>query len=379
MPEPANPSSVRIAGHALAFFAFDIGFQVDLDAAEPLVREATRRRVVRARRPAPVWFDYSPPPLRLVVEGDPVTVGDVSTEGPAEVLVYDFGAALLTYRLPLPEARSGLPAPRRRALRARRAGGRRPTADRPGSGGDPAGRRTPRLADASEDYAVFAITSWGGGNPSELARPTAPRSPRRSKPSGSSCPMNRSTAPPRPRCPTRRRDLAIVDWNAAVLFDAEPDDVISVLQHANVELLELRVLDRSSTRSSTTPTRRSRRSRKSRFWPAFAPSGMLRRFASARPTPPSCSRASTTPSSSSATSTWLGSTAGRRPARPARVAGQRPAEARRDREPLPEDVRLDLDQASRGPGVGDHHPDRRVDRPAVHAVVPLTCSNSPTG
>lgn len=87
MAAPGTTPSVQIGGSALVLLAFDIGFQVDLDAAEPLVREATRRRVVRARRPVPVWFDYSPPPLRVVVDGDPVSVaGGAATEGAVEVL-----------------------------------------------------------------------------------------------------------------------------------------------------------------------------------------------------------------------------------------------------------------------------------------------------
>ena len=38
-------------------------------------------------------------------------------------------------------------------------------------------------------------------------------------------------------------DLTLVDWNAAILFDAAGEDIVTLLQHANVELLELRVLD----------------------------------------------------------------------------------------------------------------------------------------
>jgi hypothetical protein len=280
MAAPANPSSVRIAGHALAFFAFDIGFQVDLDAAEPLVRESTRRRVVRARRPAPVWFDYSPPPLRLVVEGDPVTVGDASTEGPAEVLVYDFGAALLTYRLPLPEALSGLPLlgaalyehagleadARRRIAQVLEA--IRPAVERP------------RLADASEDYAVFAITSWGGGSPSELVqahRATIAQAIEAERVELSGEQVHRTTEA---AMSYAESDLSIVDWNAAVLFDGEPDDVISVLQHANVELLELRVLDEELDAILDHADETLASLTRSRFWPAFASSGMLRRLAS---------------------------------------------------------------------------------------------------
>jgi hypothetical protein len=38
-------------------------------------------------------------------------------------------------------------------------------------------------------------------------------------------------------------DVALIDWNAALVYDSEPEDVISVLEFANLQLLELRYLD----------------------------------------------------------------------------------------------------------------------------------------
>ncbi|MFQ6048848.1 MAG: hypothetical protein ACE5K7_05740, partial [Phycisphaerae bacterium] len=38
-------------------------------------------------------------------------------------------------------------------------------------------------------------------------------------------------------------DSALIDWNAALLFDRDAEDVRAVLEYANVELLELRYLD----------------------------------------------------------------------------------------------------------------------------------------
>jgi hypothetical protein len=40
-----------------------------------------------------------------------------------------------------------------------------------------------------------------------------------------------------------REDLAVIDWNAALLIDRDGDDVREVLQFGNVELLEMRYLD----------------------------------------------------------------------------------------------------------------------------------------
>ncbi|HZS12814.1 MAG TPA: hypothetical protein VFA38_11230, partial [Nitrospirales bacterium] len=38
-------------------------------------------------------------------------------------------------------------------------------------------------------------------------------------------------------------DIAVIDWNAAVLIGTEMEDVVSVLEFVNVELLEMRYLD----------------------------------------------------------------------------------------------------------------------------------------
>lgn len=40
-----------------------------------------------------------------------------------------------------------------------------------------------------------------------------------------------------------REDAALIDWHAAVLFGKDMDDVRAVLEFANVELLEMRILD----------------------------------------------------------------------------------------------------------------------------------------
>ncbi len=280
MDDTTRASNVPITGTALAFFAFDIGFQVDLDAAEPLVREATRRKVLRARRPAPVWFDFSPPPLRLMVEGDPVQVDGQETEAAVELLVYDFGAALLTYRMPLPSELSELP--RLGAALYEHAGLYADARERVARVLEailPAVER-PKLSDAVDDYAVFAITSWGGGSPAKMLedhRSVLAQAIEGERIGLSAEQIARSTEA---TMSYAQNDLAIIDWNAAVLFDSEPDDVVSVLQHANMELLELRVLDQELDAILDHADETLATLTGSRFWPVFASSAMLRRFAS---------------------------------------------------------------------------------------------------
>jgi len=40
-----------------------------------------------------------------------------------------------------------------------------------------------------------------------------------------------------------RDDLTIVDWNSAIVIDQDADDILAVLEFANVELMEMRYLD----------------------------------------------------------------------------------------------------------------------------------------
>src|SRR3970282_1519951 len=44
-------------------------------------------------------------------------------------------------------------------------------------------------------------------------------------------------------------DITIVDWNGALIIDREGEDVLAVLEYANVELLEMRYLDQKLDRA----------------------------------------------------------------------------------------------------------------------------------
>lgn len=278
---PHVPETVRISGRVHVMLAFDVGFQIDLDRAERLVREPTRRRVVRARRPAPVWFDYSPPPLRLVLEGEPVAVGERQTETAIEMLIYDFGAALLIYQLPLPESLSELPAlgadlfahmNLEADARSRVAGildTIRPAITRPG------------LSEAVEDYVVYAVTDWGNSStPVELFEAHRSLLARAIEAERGELAPEQAERSTTGRISYGPGDLAVIDWNAAILFDREPDDVIAVLQHANVELLELRVLDLELDSILDHADETLASLIKTRLWPGFASSRILGRSAS---------------------------------------------------------------------------------------------------
>lgn len=283
MANTSDRTSDQIGGHTLVSFAFDIGFQIDLDAAEALVQESTRRPILGHRRPAPKWFDYSPPPLCLTLKCDPLSVAGYTTELTAELRIYDFGAVLINYKLPIPDSLPKLPAysealhddtslvddARRRVSKVLET--IRDAVERP------------KLAAAVEDYTVFAITDWDRAIPiPELVdsfKDVIAMALEGEQVTLSAGQLHRTTESTMAYADT---DYAIVDWNAAILFDSEPEDVVSVLQHANVELLELRVLDQELDEILDHADETLANLISTRLWPSFAAGAMLRRTASAQ-------------------------------------------------------------------------------------------------
>ncbi len=269
-----------IGGHVLVMFAFDIGFQVDLEAASGAVQASRRLEAVRARRPAPVWFDYSPAPLRFRSDGASVGVAGVQSEGEVDVLLYDFGAVLLTYRLPMPPTLAELP-----GLSARLSSDRELVADARARAerimatlGEAVERA--RLHQAVEDYVVFAITGWPANEtPASLASAHADVLARAIEGETIELAPEQRDRLMGGRISYAPTDVAVIDWNAAVLFDREPEDVVAVLQHANVELLELRVLDDELDAILDHADETLNAILGRRIWPALGSGRMLARFA----------------------------------------------------------------------------------------------------
>jgi hypothetical protein len=106
----------------------------------------------------------------------------------------------------------------------------------------------PCIAEEVEDYIMFSIESHVPENPplwttneSDLAQILrAERTPfsEQEVADAVSC-----------RISFGREDAAVIDWHSAVLFGKEMDDVRAVLEFANVELLEMRMLDEQLDRA----------------------------------------------------------------------------------------------------------------------------------
>lgn len=239
----ATPRTQR--GECVVLFAFDVGQSVDLGVAEKLFVGFERLDRLVVRGAASTEIQAVPRPLRLRRKGERVEIGGRTREAELDVWLYDFGGLSVAYTLRHEgELASWI------ALAAELQSSRGPVEDARARVAALLERiapaiEKPDLASTLEDYVIFrfdppaergAAERWCDARASDLARLLRAEL---GELSGQEIADALSS-----RVAFGTTDLAIVDWNAAVLFDAEPDEVIAVLEFANLQLCELRFLDR---------------------------------------------------------------------------------------------------------------------------------------
>ena len=226
--------------------AVDIGDAVDLDHAERLIQDAARSRLRSGiaevdRRSGE--FEYEPLPLLIVEQDAPIDVAGMKTSGTVEITVYDFGAISICHDIRLPAGTEDLP---RRMLdlvepAALEADARTRAARLLDRLRDAVDR--PSIADDVEEYAVVTIEppidapfDLDEFEPGSVARML------RAEPGELS--GQEITDALTERLSYGPRDVAVVDWAAALVVDPAPEPTLEVLEFLNVQLLEFRLLDR---------------------------------------------------------------------------------------------------------------------------------------
>ena len=225
-------------------FAFELGLSVNLDKAAEMIKEGVERTRFKRNRRSPKYFDYDPAPLRISQGCQQLNVAKFFTRPQAELTVFDFGACSVTYAIDivgpishlielsevLYDNASLLADARERVTQfMEQVDGAIPRA---------------RLGESSEDFSVFHFEEFEGdlgakdilnGFPTEFARLLRAES------------EDLGDEEVRDAVGTRtaygREDLAVIDWNGALFFGSDVEDVVAVLDFCNVELLEMRFLD----------------------------------------------------------------------------------------------------------------------------------------
>jgi hypothetical protein len=246
------PSLTITDGTARALFAYDVGQQIDLTAAQAALGPQSQREPLSfgpGSPRAPRYFDFRPPPLRVRQAADLSALpsfGPFRGEGSVEVTLYDVGAVSVAYPITLRGPLEGLidladglyecgpllDDSRRRVEALVSSLG-------------PAVHR-PRLTELVEDYVLYQIrrTEPSTSDPAPWShpalRPLLARILRAEKGELSSQEIEEALA--NTVCYTPH-DAAVLDWNASLLFGEQTDDTAAVLEFMNVELLELRFID----------------------------------------------------------------------------------------------------------------------------------------
>src|SRR5688572_13828416 len=242
--------SLLLNGVCYVLFAYDAARSIDLDVAERRIHEATQRQTIQHRRRAPSYLEYQPPPLRLSQEIQPIKIGEYSSHRMVDLVLYDFGAVSVIYRIPIQGPLAALLAlsedlyDNEILLTDSRVRGEQIIS----AVGDAA--INVHTASVVEDYVIFRIAA--------LDPPTSPEAFCASQARD----IARILRAERQHLSTQEiddalsartsfgiDDLTIIDWNAALLVDREGDDVQAVLEFANVELLEMRYLDQKLDRA----------------------------------------------------------------------------------------------------------------------------------
>lgn len=265
-------------GDCWAFFAFDAGYAIDLDAAQKLLAseppragEAARREEIPRTRRSPSYLQFRPAPLRIdqpAPEAAGIDLAGFHPAGNVECTLYDFGAVSVAYRIPLSGGASpgrggepGLPLPALVPLA-------QCLFDCPALRDDATRRVTElmrRLAPAVdraelsplvEDYTVYHARRWSAGaEPGRVPAGdaiTADRhavaalllaEPDRGGAGAEGLSAQSVESALSARLSYSSADAAVIDWNAALILGHDEEDSLAVLEFANVELLEMRFLD----------------------------------------------------------------------------------------------------------------------------------------
>jgi hypothetical protein len=243
IPEPA----LSIAkGTCYLLFAYDIARAIDLDEAEHHIVATKQREALKHKRRAPKYFEYHPAPLRVTQDADPIAIGGYRSGANVDLVLYDFGAVSVIYTIALTGPFSGLLtlsndlyeavhllADSRKHVEQLMALIR-------------SALSKPNIADFVEDYAIFQVEAFSVSHDvQDLCTGYAPDIAQILRAEDHALSQQEVMDALAHRISFGADDVTIVDWNAALMVDREGDDVRAVLEFANVELLEMRYLDRN--------------------------------------------------------------------------------------------------------------------------------------
>ncbi|HXH14075.1 MAG TPA: hypothetical protein VNP04_30460 [Alphaproteobacteria bacterium] len=240
----STPPLSIASGTCYALFAYDIAQAIDLDEAERHIGALKYRAALKHRRRAPKYFAYHPAPLRVTQDVDPIGLGPYRTASSVDLVLYDFGAVLVVYTIPLTGSLSRLLTLSNELYDnvLLLSDARKQVEELLAVIHSAAFKAD--IADFVEDYTIFQIEAFTTAcDVNALCTTYAQEIAQILRAEAQVLSPQEVGDALAYRISYGADDVTIVDWNAALLLDREGDDVRAVLEFANVELLEMRYLD----------------------------------------------------------------------------------------------------------------------------------------
>lgn len=231
-------------GRVVAFFAFDIGYEVSLEKARTMLASSPVQPLSRKKQtPNYLQYTYRPQVLSL---------GEIEAfdglKGEILATIFDFGAVSISYHWSLSEREQvlsleNLPAISQQVFDFNLEDHARKQVENLMQRIRPAISR-PDLSDLVEDYYVFVLERFEhplkadellSGYPDTLAQILQFDTEDLSRAQRSEA-LSKAIS-------YYERDLVLIDWNASIVYDSDYVDTLNVLELLNVELLEARYMD----------------------------------------------------------------------------------------------------------------------------------------
>jgi len=236
---------IRIkSGCCHVFLAYDVAPYIDLQKCEERISAGWHRQTITRKGRALEYFEYRPAPLVVVLDAQPLQISGFESYGSAELVIYDFGAVSVTYTFPLAGplqdvVRLSMAVYDNEQLKAdgrRLIGSMREVL--------PDGAEL-NIASVVEDYVVFHVEEFEDNvAPGDLVAVHAGRVAQILRAESGSLSEQEVLDAVARNISFADSDVAVLDWNAALLYGRGVDDLRTVVEFANVQLLELRFLDR---------------------------------------------------------------------------------------------------------------------------------------
>lgn len=243
------PDDRLLKGQCWVFVALDLGFSIDLAHCVRLVSPTYESSTFRHNRKAPLYFGYDHPPAVLTQGLEPLSVGPFRTQENVTVTIYDSGAISVSYIIPFHCDKAQIISLSDQLYDNKTlADDAKARASTLLSTIGPAVKR-PHLASSFESYVVFELEEYPYSNKPQqyvdankqlIAQILGSETDELSQEQVDELLSSKVSY--------YGDDLAVITWNASLLFGKELGDIRAVLEQANVQLLELVHLDRQLDR-----------------------------------------------------------------------------------------------------------------------------------